>query len=111
MRLPLPQASRPTRPEGRPVTELAPEPATYLARADRHCPTCQCAPAGTDSLTVYPPHEGFYGRCDVCDRIRWATEIYTNGRGSPHRAQHCACCTHPHDLKSGGHTIPTRGKP
>lgn len=93
------------------MTELAPEPATLLAPEDRHCQTCRCWPTDTDSLTVYPANELFYGRCDTCGQVRWGTEIYTNGHGSPHPARHCDCCTHPHDLKPGGHTIPTRGKP
>jgi len=73
-----------------------------------HCRTCTCPPPDTDALTIYPPHEGFHGRCETCGEVRWKTEIYPFHRGSPRRSLHCACCTHPHDLKPGGATIPHR---
>lgn len=92
------------------MTELAPEPATRLALEERHCATCRCTPTGTDALIVYPPNERIYGRCEACGRVRWETQIYTDHRGRPHHARHCGCCTHPHDLRPGGHTIPSRGK-
>jgi hypothetical protein len=87
----------------------APDATTPLAPRTKHCRSCQCAPDDSDSLTVYPPVESLYGRCDTCGVIRWGTEIYTNHRGRPHRSVHCGCCTHPHDLANGGHDIPTRG--
>lgn len=62
-----------------------------------------------DSLTVYPAHEGLYGRCGTCDQIRWQTEFHEEGRGAGKRSSHCGCCTHAHDLEPGGHEI-TRGE-
>lgn len=84
-------------------------PATVtVPRYGTHCRTCSCEPPDTDALTVYPPIEGFDGRCDTCGQIRWETQIHAFHRGSARRSKHCGCCTHPHDLEPGGHTIPHR---
>jgi len=78
-----------------------------------HCPTCHCQRDDTDHLTVYPPVEKIYGRCDTCGQIRWHTEWHHNvyskdGGWRERRPMHCGCCTHPHDLANGGHTVPCR---
>jgi hypothetical protein len=87
-----------------------PEPSTTaIAPPVKHCRSCQCDPDDSDSLTVYAPNERMYGRCDTCNAVKWHTEIYTGHCGSPRRSAHCGCCIHPHDLKPGGHNIPTRG--
>jgi hypothetical protein len=87
-----------------------PEPrTTAIAQPVKHCRSCQCDPDNSDSLIVYSPNECMYGRCDTCNTVKWHTEIYTGHYGSPRRSAHCGCCTHPHDLKPGGHNIPTRG--
>lgn len=75
-----------------------------------HCPSCSCEPPDTDSLAIYAPH-AFYGFCEACGRTKWQTEIHAFHRGSPRRSTHCGCCTHPHDLEPGGHTIPHRDYP
>ncbi len=56
-----------------------------------------------DTITIYPPHERWHGRCDTCNEIRWETEANTGGRGKPRRSTHCGCCTHRHNLPNGGH--------
>ncbi|OLT13039.1 hypothetical protein BJF79_03830 [Actinomadura sp. CNU-125] len=55
-----------------------------------------------DGITVYPASEPLYGRCDTCGEIRWQTEYHRAGQ-RPERSDHCACCTHPHDLGRGHH--------
>ena len=74
-----------------------------------HCPTCHCEPETGWDLTVYPPNELVYGRCETCGEIRWSTEMFSLRSRSKKRAMHCGCCTHPHDLAPGGHHISERG--
>ncbi len=87
------------------------QPAATVPAYGFLCRTCSCEPPDTDHLCIYSPHEGFCGRCEKCGQVRWRTEIYPHHRGSPRRSTHCGCCTHPHDLKPGGHTIPHRDYP
>jgi hypothetical protein len=59
-------------------------------------------------LTVYPPVEAVYGRCETCRTVRWGTERGGPGGGTTwKRSLHCGCCTHPHDLLPGGHVLPS----
>jgi hypothetical protein len=74
----------------------------------KHCPTCTCEPKTGVRLTVYPPNEILYGRCETCGQVRWSTEAYSNRYHSQTTAMHCACCSHPHDLEPGGHDFTDR---
>ena len=69
---------------------------------ERHCVTCTCE-REMDEIGIYPPHEGFYGRCDRCGEVRWGTDRNIGGCGEPIRKTHCGCCTHLHNLPPGGH--------
>lgn len=60
-----------------------------------------------EQVTIYAPNERLYGRCDACGQVKWDTDRY-RGDGIGHateRGSHCGCCTHPHDLPPGGHTL------
>ena len=73
------------------------------------CPSCNCENTRGQHLTIYAPNELLWGRCGECGQIRWFTERYPpRYDGGPLKATHCACCTHPHDLGPGGHTIKRR---
>jgi hypothetical protein len=73
-----------------------------------HCPTCQCEPKTGFELTVYPPNEILYGRCETCGQVRWGTEMFSLRYRSQSGTTHCGCCTHAHDLPPGGHHITDR---
>ena len=70
-----------------------------------HCKTCTCEPKTGWHLTVYPPNEILYGRCEICGDVRHATQLHSLRWRSTSSAMHCGCCTHPHDLEPGGHFI------
>lgn len=75
-----------------------------------HCPTCRCQRDDVDHITVYPSNERI-GNCRTCGQVRWFTERYHgdgSGLSDDQRSMHCGCCTHPHDLANGGHTVPCR---
>lgn len=73
-----------------------------------HCPTCRCEPKTGYELTVYPPGEVLYGRCQTCGQVRWGTEMFSNRYRTQTSALHCGCCTHLHDLLPGGHYLTDR---
>ena len=74
-----------------------------------HCRSCTCDPRTGSWLTVYPPNEILYGRCETCREVRHETESgpYRYPEAMK-RSLHCGCCTHPHNLPPGGHDIPER---
>lgn len=69
----------------------------------RHCRTCSCT-RELKTFTIYPANSKLYGRCGTCKQAMWEVEYHDEFVGyAPRRSAHCGCCTHAHDLRSGGH--------
>ena len=85
-----------------------------LAHGRKHsiCPTCSCDNRKIIHLGVYPPNEILYGHCSDCGQVRWGTSKSRWGRNGWETtpSEHCACCTHPHDLEPGGHDLPQESR-